>query len=59
MEVKILIDSASDINAEEAAQMGVELVPIEVRFGDEQYLDGVTLLPSQFYDKLIESAELP
>lgn len=59
MEVKILIDSASDIIAEEAAQMGVELVPIEVRFGEEQYLDGVNLLPEQFYDKLIESAELP
>lgn len=59
MKVKILIDSASDINAEEAQKMGVELVPIEVRFGEEKYLDGVTLLPRQFYDKLIESAELP
>lgn len=59
MKVKILIDSASDINAEEAQEMGVELIPIEVRFGGEQYLDGVTLLPKQFYDKLIESAELP
>ena len=59
MHVKILIDSASDINAEEAKELGVELVPIEVRFGEEQFLDGVTLLPAQFYDKLIESAELP
>lgn len=59
MKVKILIDSASDINAEEAQKMGVELVPIEVRFGEEEYLDGVTLLPLQFYDRLIESAELP
>ena len=59
MNVKILIDSASDINAEEAAKLGVELAPIEVRLGDEQFLDGVNLLPAQFYDKLIESAELP
>ena len=59
MKVKILIDSASDINAEEAKQLGVELVPIEVRFGAQLYLDGVTLLPMQFYDRLIESAELP
>ena len=59
MEVKILIDSASDINAEEANGFDVELVPIEVRFGEEQFLDGVTLLPEQFYDKLTESAELP
>lgn len=57
--IKILIDSASDINAREAAQIGVELLPIEVRFGEEQFLDGVNLLPAEFYDKLIESAELP
>ena len=59
MSVKILIDSASDIIADEAREMGVELVPIEVRFGEERYSDGVTLLPEQFYDKLIESSELP
>lgn len=44
MKVKILIDAASDVNAEEAQKMGVELVPIEVRFGEEQYLDGVVLI---------------
>lgn len=59
MKVKMLIDSASDINAEEAEKLGVELAPIEVRFGEQQFLDGVNLLPEQFYDKLIESAELP
>ena len=59
MKVKILIDSASDINAEEANELGVELIPIEIRFGEEQYLDGVTMKPAQFYDKLIESADLP
>ena len=59
MKVKILIDSASDINLQEANEMGVELAPIEVRFAEEVYADGVDLLPEQFYDKLIESAELP
>ena len=59
MKVKILIDSASDINMEQAKEMGVELIPIEVRFGEEQYFDGVSLMPAQFYDKLIENAELP
>ena len=59
MAIKILIDSASDINAGEAIKMGVDLMPIEVRFGEEKYLDGINLLPTQFYNKLIESAELP
>lgn len=59
-EIKILVDSASDINAEEAKKLGVELLPIEVRFSkDESYFDGVDILPKQFFEKLIESADLP
>ena len=34
-------------------------MPIEVRFGEEQFSDGVTLLPEQFYERLVKSAELP
>ena len=57
--IKLLIDSASDINQEEADKLGVTLLPIEVRFGEEEYLDGVNLLPSQFYQKLQTCKELP
>lgn len=59
MSVKILIDSASDINVTEAEELGVVLAPIEVRFEEQTYMDGVDLLPAQFYEKLIESAALP
>lgn len=56
---KLIIDSASDIHKEEAERLGVTLVPIEIRFGEESYLDGVDLYPARFYEKLIESDELP
>lgn len=59
MAIKFLIDSSSDISMAEAKKMGVEMLPIEVRFEEEEYLDGETLLPKEFYEKLIESAELP
>ena len=59
MAVKIIIDSASDINQEESKVLGVVMVPMEIRFGDEQYLDGADLTSRQFYEKLIESDELP
>ena len=59
MAVKILIDSASDISQKEAKDLGVEIIPLEVRFGDDEYLDGVTLLPEEFYEKLVESDVLP
>ena len=59
MAVKILIDSASDINKEEAERMGVTMIPMSITFGDEEFLDGVDLLPEQFYERLIENTELP
>lgn len=59
MAVKILIDSASDIDAAEAAKLGVELLPMEVEIGGQKYLDGVELTHRQFFEKLIESNELP
>lgn len=59
MSVKLVIDSSSDIDEEEAKKLGVTLMPIEVRFGDEVYMDGVDLSHRKFFEKLIESDELP
>lgn len=59
MGIKILIDSASDINQKEASELGVTLIPMIVSFKDEQYYDGINLLPKDFYEKLIKSEELP
>lgn len=57
--VKIIVDSASDISQEEASKMQIEVVPIEVRFGDEEYLDGINLSNVEFYKKLAKCSELP
>ena len=59
MSVKILIDSASDITKEEARKLGIEMIPMEILFGEDTYLDGINLLPQEFYEKLIESDVLP
>ena len=59
MATKIIIDSASDINEAEANEAGLILLPMEIKFNDEEYLDGVNLLPTAFYEKLIESDVLP
>ena len=59
MAIKILVDSASDISKEEAAELGVVVLPMLVSFGDEEYYDGVDITPRQFYEKLIEGDELP
>ncbi len=57
--IKLMIDSGSDISKKEAEKYGAILVPIEVRFGDEELLDGIDILPATFYDKLVSSKELP
>ena len=59
MAVKLMIDSASDISLEEAKKRGIIMVPVTITFGEEEYQDGVDLLPQQFYEKLIESDVLP
>lgn len=59
MNIKILIDSASDISVDEAKELGIELIPLKVSFGEKEYLDGIDLSPKQFYEKLIETDELP
>lgn len=57
--IKILIDSASDIDVKEAEEKRIYLIPIEVTFGEDTYLDGVNLSHNEFFEKLIESDELP
>lgn len=59
MSVKILVDSISDISQEEADKMGVVLLPVTIRFQDEEFLDGVNMTPAQFYEKLESCPELP
>ena len=56
---KVPIDSGSDVEQAEAEAMGVTLLPIQIRFGREEFLDGVNLSHREFFEKLIESNELP
>ncbi len=56
---KFLVDSASDITLTEAEKMNVNLVSMAIRFGNEEFLDGVEIFPEEFYDKLVESTDFP
>jgi DegV family protein with EDD domain len=59
MPVRIVTDSSADLPADEVARLGVEVVPLSIRFGTDEYTDGVDLTVAQFYEKLASSAELP
>ena len=57
MSVKIIIDSTADLIPELKEKFYV--VPLMVRFGEEEFADGVTINHKTFYEKLIESDEIP
>lgn len=59
MPVKIVTDSAADLPAEEAAAHGIRVVPLTIRFGDDEYVDGVDLTPEAFYEKMAQLDVLP
>lgn len=55
--IRIITDSASDITDNNREELIV--LPISITFGEEEFQDGVTLTHRMFYEKLIESDELP
>lgn len=59
MSIRIICDSASDITKEMAQEWDVTVLPIKTIFGEQEYLDGVTMNHEEFYEKLIETDKLP
>lgn len=59
MDVKIITDSTADIPQKRRAELGVESVPLTVRFGDKEYKDGIGLTARQFFEMLQKSEQLP
>lgn len=59
MAVKLVVDSASDISKKEAEELGLHMISMSILFGDRTYMDGVDLSGKDFFEKLIESDELP
>ena len=59
MTVKIITDSVADLSPQIVAEIGISVVPLRVRFGDEVYRDGIDLTPDQFYGKLKTSKVFP
>ncbi len=55
--IRIVTDSGSDLSRNYNRR--ITILPMSIRFGDIEYQDGVNLTTTQFYEKLIESDELP
>ncbi len=57
MKIRIITDSASDLAG--GSLQGVTVLPMNIHFGTEEFLDGVDLSHYEFYEKLIECDTLP
>jgi len=57
MKTRIIVDSTADLMP--AYKSRVHTVPLTVCFGEEEFIDGVTIDNKTFYEKLIESDILP
>ena len=57
MRVRIIVDSTADMRPEIAEKVGV--VPLSVRFGDQEYISGVDITAQQFYELLVKNDTLP
>ncbi|MDF2546298.1 MAG: fatty acid-binding protein DegV [Anaerosolibacter sp.] len=57
--IKIIGDSLSDIPKELAVKYNISILPLTIRFGDEEYKDGIDLNPTQFFQKLKSAPETP
>lgn len=53
MKTRIIVDSTSDLKPQIMGR--VHVVPLTVHFGEEEYIDGVTIDHKAFYEKLVET----
>ncbi len=57
--LRIVIDTAGDIPAEWVDEYDVQMIPINIHFGEETYLQGVDLDNEGFYNLVDESGTIP
>jgi DegV family protein with EDD domain len=57
LKIQIIVDSTVDMP--ERLKNRVHVVPLTVCFGKEEFIDGVTIEKSRFYERLVESDVLP
>jgi len=59
MAIKIITDSTSDISLDDAKSLGIEIIPLNIHFGEETYKDGYEISTDEFFNKLVNSDIYP
>lgn len=59
MTVRIITDSACDLPQSVADDLAIEIVPLSIRFGNEEFIDRRDLTPAEFWRRSAAAAQLP
>ena len=57
--IAIVCDSGCDVPAELCEQLGIEIVPLSIRFGAEEFTDRLTITTEEFWRRCANSRTLP
>ncbi len=57
--VAVVTDSTADLPRDLAEELGIRVVPLSVTFGTETFISGVSIDPPRFYERLVQSQQLP
>lgn len=57
--VRVVTDSAADLPSSEAERLGITIVPVRINFGDDDFLDRITLAPRELYARLRAGGAVP
>lgn len=57
--IKIVTDSSCDLPYAMAIERGIAVVPLTIRFGDDEFVDMVELSPEKFWERCTRSDTLP
>lgn len=58
-QIHVVTDSGSDLPVKLREELGIQVVPLTVRFGDEVFKDGVDLTAAEFYARLKQETRMP
>lgn len=59
MPIRIVVDSSADFDRTEAKRLNIDIVPMSIQFGDQSFLDGISLSKADFYKQLSEGSANP
>ncbi len=57
--IRVVTDSACDLSAKLAAERNLTIVPLTIRFGSDEFIDGATLTTDEFWSRCAASDVLP